>query len=145
MGGLTAGREMGIETGGTAPHSWLTEDGPQEDLLRGFGLTECDIEGYPARTRRNVIDSDGTLLVGQYQAGGSKLTHDIASQLKKPLFVLAWPLAPEQTQAPAEDFRRWLERCGIVILNVAGNRESDSPGIADFTRQFLLSALAPPK
>jgi len=137
MGGLEAARVLGIETGGTAPRGWHTESGPQETLLRSFGLTECGAEGYPARTRQNVIDSDGTLLVGPHESGGSKLTCDIARKLKKPLFLLDFP----KNQSRVEEFKAWLEVSGIVTLNVAGNRESDNPGIAEFTRSFLISAL----
>jgi hypothetical protein len=137
MGGLAAGRELGIETGGTAPRDWLTEDGPQEALLRSFDLTECKTAGYPARTRQNVMDSDGTLLVGPYRTGGSRLTRDIAVELNKPLFHLPY----EENQARVQDFKKWLEDYRIAILNVAGNRESDSPGIAEFTHRFLVNAV----
>jgi hypothetical protein len=139
IGGLLAAREIGIETGGIAPQGWLTENGPQEALLRSFGLVECEISGYPARTRQNIIVSDGTFLVGPYIKGGSKLTREIASQLHKPLFHLAFGGPVDQQQI--EEFRDWLKRHAIKTLNVAGNRESESPGIAEFTRRFLSIAL----
>jgi len=135
-GALQAARDLGIESGGVAPKGWLTEDGPQEALLSGFGLTECEEDGYPARTRHNVIDSDGTLLIGPYRTGGTRLTCEIATQLKKPLFLVSYPDSPN-----AGDFRNWLERHAIHVLNVAGNREIQSPGIAKFTRSFLVLAL----
>jgi Circularly permutated YpsA SLOG family len=137
MGGLIAARELGIESGGTAPKGWLTENGSQEKLLRGFGLKECEEEGFPARTRRNVVDSTGTLLVGRYQSGGSRLTYDVVKELKKPLFLLTFP-SPDQR---CEEFRNWLVGEEIQVLNVAGNRESQSPGIAEFTRGFLVVAI----
>ena len=40
------------------------EEGPQAQLLRGFGLRECPERGYPARTKANVLNSTGTLIVG---------------------------------------------------------------------------------
>jgi hypothetical protein len=140
MGGLEAARELGLETGGVAPRGWLTENGPQKGLLQGFGLVECDATGYASRTRRNIELSDGTLLVGPYRSGGSKLTRDVAAKMGKPLFLL--PFAGSSDETPA--FRSWLEHHGIKILNVAGNRESQSPGIAEFTRRFLLNALGGP-
>ena len=146
MGGLLAAREKGIETGGFAPHAWLTEDGPKEVLLRSFGLTECQTEGYPARTRQNIETSDGTLLVGPYRTGGSLLTYEIATDMKKPLFHVACSSPPDMHHDPQriEEFRYWLERYQIQTLNVAGNRESTTPRIAEFTRTFLLSALQGP-
>lgn len=140
MGGLIAARELGIETGGIAPRGWLTENGPQEHLLRSFGLVECEEEGFPARTRRNVANSSGTLLVGEYGTGGSRLTYDVALELTKPLFLLAFP-ADEVEPDAINQFRSWLEAQQIQVLNVAGNRESQSPGIEEFTHRFLIHGL----
>src|SRR5262245_9256610 len=93
MGALIAARELGIESGGVAPRGWLTENGPQEQFLRGFGMTECAEDGYEARTRRNAAVSDGTLLVGPHTSGGSGLTNETVRQLGKPLFLLAFEKA----------------------------------------------------
>ena len=143
MGALLAGRQLGIRTGGCAPKGWLTENGPQETLLRSFGLLECEEDGYPARTRRNVTGSDGTLLVGPHPTGGTRLTYDLAKELKKPLFILDC-VNPRQMTADRvriEDFQSWVQHDHIKVLNVAGNRESQTPGIAEFTRVFLANAL----
>ena len=137
QGGLYAARELGIPTGGVAPQDWLTEEGPQQDLLSQFGLMECSEPGYPARTRANVLASDGTLLVGKYQSGGSALTHQIAGQAGKPMFYLEFPCA---VQPRYEEFQLWLQRHRIRTLNVAGNRESQSRGIQEFTRKFIIGA-----
>jgi hypothetical protein len=138
QGGLFAGRELKLETGGIAPRGWLTENGPDETLLRSFGLKECEEEGYPARTRQNVALSDGTLLVGPYESGGSKLTHEFATQMNKPLFLLKYPPDTSDDGQCIIEFKQWLENHRIQTLNVAGNRESQSPGIGEFTRSFLL-------
>ena len=139
QGGLFAARELGVPTGGVAPQDWLTEDGPQQELLSGFGLKECAEPGYSPRTRANVLNSDGTLLVGQYQRGGSALTHQIAEHAGKPIFLLAFASRPDSSRV--EEFRFWLLRHKVHVLNVAGNRESQSPGIREFTRDFLIQAL----
>jgi len=139
QGGLYAARELDVPTGGVAPQDWLTEEGPQRELLRGFGLTECSEPGYSPRTRANVLAADGTLLVGQYQRGGSALTHQIAEQARKPLFLLEFP--SDRVEPHIEEFRFWLHRYRVHTLNVAGNRESQSRGIREFTRGFLIRAL----
>ena len=142
-GALLAARQLDIETGGFAPRGWLTENGPQEENLRRFGLIECDEPGYPPRTRANVLHSDGTLLVGNDQIGGTRLTDEIATELRKPLFRISFEVADESNTgiASLEEFRSWLDRHRIEILNVAGNRESEKPGIAEFTRAFLINAM----
>jgi hypothetical protein len=93
-GALLAARELGLETGGFAPKGWLTENGPQEGLLRTFGLIECEVRGHPARTRRNIESSDATLLIGPYGTGGSKLTYQIATEVGRPLCHLPFSTAP---------------------------------------------------
>jgi hypothetical protein len=135
-GALMAARELGIQTGGFAPRGWFTENGPQEETLRGFGLIECKESGYPSRTRANVLHSDGTLVVGIDQIGGTRLTCEIANELKKALFQITF-----ETPGSFDEFRSWLDTNHIHILNVAGNRESEAPGIAEFTRSFLINSL----
>lgn len=137
QGGLMAGRELGIPTGGIAPKGWLTEHGPEEAVLRNFGLVECGEEGYSARTRANIVDSDGTLLVGPCRDGGSALTLEFARTLDKPLFQVAYAQGNVIEPAQIKEFRDWLQRSNIHILNVAGSRESDNPGIQEFTQAFL--------
>src|ERR1051326_2362398 len=139
MGALLAAQKLDVSSGGFAPKGWLTEDGTQEKLLRGLGLIECEEDGYAARTRRNVENSDGTLLVGQHQSGGRRPTKHNSKQLNKPLFLVAFrrstDLKPDDGRI--EEFRYWLDRYKIKVLNVAGNRESEPPGIAEFTSCFL--------
>ena len=143
QGGLMAAQALGITTGGTAPKDWWTEAGCQEQLMRGFGLTECAEPGYSARTRQNVLDSDGTLIVGSDATGGTALTATVAKHANKPLFRVSFPLLPDAPalERLAGDFRSWLMQHGIRTLNVAGNRESDRPGISEFTKNFLTTAL----
>jgi Circularly permutated YpsA SLOG family len=141
IGGLSAAREIGISTGGFAPLGWMTESGPNEGLLRSFGLKECEEDGYPARTRLNVANSDGTLLVGDYRIGGTRLTYEIAQGLNKPIFLLPYSKPAPEVDTRLMQFRDWLVATSVQVLNVAGNRESEAPGIAEFARLFLVEAL----
>ena len=88
MAGLRAARDVGLPTGGWAPRGWLTEDGPQPELLRSFGLKEHQAYGYPPRTEQNVIDSDCTLLItNNRNSGGSRLTHQYCLKWKRPVLT----------------------------------------------------------
>lgn len=131
-GGLIAGGTLGIETGGTAPPGFITEKG-SDPSLRLYGLVEGkpDPKTYPKRTRRNVKDSDGTLLMGNAESPGSRLTLGCCVDLEKP-----WIMNP----IPSE-LSRWLIANSIKILNVAGNRESKTPGIQSRTVDLLCEAL----
>ena len=143
QGGLLAARALRLPSGGTAPTGWMTETGSEEPLLKGFGLIECPEPGYDARTRQNVLDADGTLLLGSYAAGGSALTVQIATDAGKPFFHVPFPTSmdAEGIDRVSADFRGWLTNHKIRTLNVAGNRESQNPGLQEFTRTFLISAL----
>ena len=145
QGGLLAGRELGIPTGGTAPKDWRTETGPEEALLRSFGLVECAEPGYDARTRQNVVDADGTLLLGNYATGGSALTMQVVRELGKPVFHVPFPVQGATADSLIAEFREWLDLHRIRILNVAGNRESQNPGLQEHTRRFMISALGSDK
>jgi Circularly permutated YpsA SLOG family len=67
---LRAARACGLETGGWAPLGWVTEDGPA-DWLAEYGLLECPEPGHPARRRRNVMDADTMILIGDRTSPGS--------------------------------------------------------------------------
>ena len=143
QGGLAGARELGIATGGTAPQGWWTENGSDRELLHSFGLTECLEPGYDARTKKNVLDADGTALFGSYATGGSALTAKIANESGKPFFHIPFPAGEgrEALAKTAADFCEWLRRFQIRVLNIAGNRESQNPGVHEFTRKFLISNL----
>lgn len=131
QGGLEAGRELGLETGGWAPYGWKTEDGPQEALLRSYGLKLCLEPGYPARTKRNIMDADLTIIFGRLDSPGSKLTHNLCIEHRKHFAVNPLP----------NMLRSLIEKHNVGILNVAGNRESKSPGLQTYVRRLLVEAL----
>ena len=125
-GGLIAGKILNIETGGTVPKDWMTENGPYPALGHSYGLKEGP-PGYPARTRLNVADSDATLLMGDISSPGSRLTSAICTDLDKPCLVNPTPAA----------LMEWLDAHDIAILNVAGNRASKNPTIEQVTFHLL--------
>ena len=49
-----------------------------------------------------------------------------------------------EAQPDPSSLSEWIETNGIRVLNVAGPRESESPGIGDRTARLLAAALAPP-
>jgi hypothetical protein len=127
---LDAARTAGLPCGGWCPRGRMAEDGPIDGA---YPLTETPDEDYAQRTEWNVRDSDGTLvLVRGRPSGGTAFTITVARRLGRPLLVL--DLADDP---PPEDARRWLEGEGIAVLNVAGPRESQRPGIGGESRGFL--------
>jgi putative molybdenum carrier protein len=128
--GLRAARAAGIPTGGFAPSGWETEDGPSP-WLADFGLVECPEPGYLARTVANVKAADLTIWFGSTESPGAKLTlRTVTSHGKTSLIIM-----PGHRASKAVEFLHRNE--WIKVINVAGNRESKSPGIGKRTERFL--------
>ena len=122
--------------GALAPKGWLVEsDDGRRDVaapwLADFGLVECPDPGYPARTRANVRDSDATLWFGSYDTPGFRTTHDAAIALNRP-FQIVYNGITKPSQVVA-----WIGEKGVKVLNVAGNRESTTPGIGERVERFM--------
>lgn len=130
--GLKAGKGLHLKTGGYAPLGWRTEKGPAPWLGTQFGLVECESGDYSVRTELNVVVSSGTIIFG-HPSPGSLLTQQLCKEYGRPCL---WLHEYQQVSSPAH-FRLWAERNHIVILNVAGNRESKSPGISAAVERFL--------
>lgn len=139
QGGLLAARDLGIPTGGYAPRGWLTESGPAADLLKPFGLEEATSPRYPHRTAKNVFASDATVLFGNSNSTGTRLTWRLCRERKHPVYVVSNPAG--MRDADIVGFRAWLSSNRVRTLNVAGNRESRNPSIGEAVRRFLCHAL----
>ena len=127
---LDAARALDLPSGGWCPRGRLAEDGPIDPA---YALVETPSADYAQRTEWNVRDSDGTLvLVPGRATGGTALTIALARRLGRPLLVLDLKRDPSPDEA-----WRWIERGGIGVLNVAGPRESQRPGIEREAQAFL--------
>jgi len=122
---LDAALEAGLPCGGFVPRGRLAEDGP---IPARYPLTECESEDYAVRTGLNVLGSDATLILYEGElSGGTLLTAGLCRRHGKPVFTLA--LGREPPEAAAERCRAFIRRARPSILNVAGPRESGSPGV----------------
>jgi hypothetical protein len=119
QGGIAAGAEHCVATGGWAPKGWKTAEGPSP-MLALFGLQEHSSDGYVPRTKQNVKDSDGTLIVASnLDSAGSSLTISTCIKLKKPHIILH----PYYSEDDREKLLTWAIDNRIGVLNVAGNRD----------------------
>ena len=123
----------GIEHGGWCPSGRRAEDGPIPSRSR---LAECDSASYERRTRLNVRDSDATLILSTGSLdGGTAKTIAFAKQAGKPCRVVDLEAAP--VERVAAEIADWLAECTPTVLNVAGPRESERPGVAARAREVL--------
>lgn len=126
-GGLDAAIWCALPYGGWVPKGRKSEDG----LIpyKYEGLKETSSADYLARTEANVVDSDATL-VFCYGAptGGSRKTLEFAKKHGRAC------LAVDLCKDSAKALQRILAFISGLpddsgVLNVAGSRESKSPGI----------------
>ncbi len=106
-------------------------------------MTETFSANYAIRTNRNVVDADGTAVFtlsgSPARNSGSELTVKLCKDHARPCLIIDLSLDPEPTRRL---FLDWLSDHRISVLNVAGSRESESPGIAAGVRNFLVGAFS---
>lgn len=128
---------LGIPHGGWCPAGRRAEDGA---IPRWYQLAETDSPDYAVRTECNVLDADATLILccGE-PTGGTELTRQMALAHGKPHLVV-------DLDAPLslDEVRRWLRSAEVKVLNVAGPRESQQPGVGRRARRFLRQLLGAP-
>lgn len=135
-GALDAAMALGIAHGGWCPGGRRAEDGP---IPERYQLRETSTAEYRERTERNVLDADATLVLHRGRLrGGTRLTRQLALRHKKPCLTV--DLGKPSDEAA---LRRWLVQNHVRTLNVAGPRESQSPGIARQTEALLRRLLTP--
>lgn len=135
---LDAALAAGVACGGWCPGGRLAEDGP---IAARYPLTEIPGAGYIERTRANVADSDGTVILhsGTLE-GGTLQTRRFCEELHKPCLVIA-----SETQAPAVAAAKiadFVSTHHIHTLNVAGPRASKQPQIYGYALAVISQLLA---
>lgn len=137
-GALEACLECHFPCGGWCPGDRSAEDGMIPDR---YPLTPLPGAGFPERTRQNVLDSGGTLilfagrLTGGELTGGTQLTWTVAQQHGKPFLLID---ASKFTPAGAsEAIGGWLRAHELKVLNVAGPRASGWPEGYDYAREVI--------
>ena len=130
--GLDAAMEAGIPIGGFCPKGRLAEDGTIPEI---YPLEELESPESHCRTEKNVIDSDGTLILNKGElTHGTRLTLDLTIQYCKPSLVV------QLDEGPIDPIQviRWIKGQYINTLNIAGPRESKcSEGIYQDAYSYL--------
>jgi hypothetical protein len=122
----------GVPHGGWCPKDRKAEDGP---IPVHYDIQETNSTDYPTRTERNVLDSDGTVIISLEAALGSRgsaLTQRLAEKHRKP-----WIHIHSGELGPGETLRGFVAMHRIQTFNVAGPRASSEPRIAQFVRSVL--------
>jgi hypothetical protein len=142
-GGQTGADRAGLDValwrrfphGGWCPKGRKAEDGP---IGGQYELKETPSANYLQRTEWNVRDTDGTVVFtfAPQITGGSMRTVEFAKKHKKPCLHIS-----RKDNQPELLIQKFIETHGIELLNIAGSRESKEPGINEWAKGVLDSAL----
>lgn len=137
-GALDAALGASFPCGGWCPAGRKAEDGPIPDR---YPLQEQPGADFLKRTRRNVVDSDGTLVISfDALTGGTLKTVRYCEHLGKPVLVVdGLRLNAEDAAGQAAEFVR---ASSIKVLNVAGPRESKHAGAKAYAEQVARRLLS---
>src|ERR1700738_218236 len=85
--GLDFAIETGLEHGGYVPGAGRQRKG---ESMTDTTWLSSSTTSYPARTRRNIEESDGTVIFSleRLLSGGTKLTWGLAKKLGKPVLYI---------------------------------------------------------
>lgn len=129
--------KFNIPHGGWITRGRRTESGPLPDV---YNLKEMATRNYPARTRQNILDSDGTVIIARGSlTGGSALTYEFARKIGK--WVCIINLLEQDIFEAALTLHDFILDPGIRVLNVAGPRESHDPDIYYDVKAILTAVL----
>jgi hypothetical protein len=123
--------------GGYCPKGRIAEDG---FISLNYPLTETSGSFYQERTRLNIKESEATLIfiADACYGKGTLFTYNLCKKMKVPFLVI------DLTQDFGYNISaccEWLKHKNFCKLNIAGNRESTSPGIYRLTSSFLSELL----
>jgi Circularly permutated YpsA SLOG family len=136
---LDAALAADFPSGGWCPADRSAEDGPIPERYPVMPLPGI---GHRRRTRQNVIDSDGTvILFYESLSGGTRLTRNLCALEKKPFIALDARRTAEPPAAAAA-ILSFLAENHIAVLNVAGPRLSGWAGGYEFALQVLSEVIA---
>lgn len=139
-----------IPHGGWCPKGRRSEDGPISEI---FDLIETPSFNYTVRTEKNVVESDGTLILYRdVITRGTGLTVNYAKRHNRPYLCVdlremseTGAISDQDNEAietAAQEILTWLADQNINVLNIAGPRESTTPHINSQSHTLLLNAFA---
>ena len=139
---------LDICRGGWCPKGRIDEVGiipiKYDELVEISGDFIDEKENYNTRTKLNIMDSDGTLVivpslpVPYHIQDGTVLTIAEVEEKGKPFIIIGLNEATEDNISKCIE---WVHEHDIRELNFAGPRESVCPGIYDSTFSFLMNLI----
>jgi len=125
IAGVKFAKEFGYEYGGLMPKKYLTEMGYRPGYNRLYNATESSSASYTVRTEENVKSSDLTIIFDFADSIGSKQTKRYCRKWNKSYVYFT----TESDISIIKELKSVFKGFPFKTINIAGNRESKSPGI----------------
>ena len=130
---LDVALELGVSCGGWCPEGRLAEDGIIDSR---YPLKELAGGDYVQRTRRNVSDSDATLIIYFDQLeGGTELTAEFCKQENKAALLI--DANAVRFSSAVDKILDFTHRHQPRYLNIAGPRASKQSDAYAYTKALL--------
>jgi hypothetical protein len=130
-----AAKQLGFRTGGWMPRGFLTEAGPRPEFSEMYGAVETESAEYQHRTEANAREANCTLWFGDPNSRGGRATLKAVERFGTGVCRIT----PGDGCRPSVTADYLWRNSWIKVLNIAGNRESHSPGIGVRVERYLLA------
>ena len=129
--------KVDIPHGGWTPKGRKTQD---SGLSERYRLREMPDSMDLDHIEKNILDSDGTLIISQGQLTGEKaLTEKMAEKLSRPYLHVELNISNDFVIA--QTVSAWISENRIEILNVAGQGLNNDPMLYDATAKIFETVL----
>lgn len=125
IAGVKFAKNNGFEYTGFMPKGFRTEKGNKPQYKELYNAVETKSSNYLVRTEKNVIASDVTLIFDFAVSSGSKKTRNICMKRNIPFAYFR----SDNSDVIVNKLKKFFEENNFKTINIAGNRESRSPGI----------------
>jgi len=134
---LDVAMKLGFPHGGWIQKGRKTQSGILPEKYR---LKELPTAGYKQRIERNVIDSDGTVIISHGEpTGGAEYSRKMTDKHHRP--CLHADLKENSTFVIASKINTWVLEHNIEVLNVTGSRVSEDSTIYKDTLDIVEGAI----
>lgn len=129
---IIAAEKNKIETGGTIPKGFRTQEGNRPEYATLYNAKECCCTFYQHRTEINVKNSDATVrIAGDWRCTGTALTGRLILKHNKPNLDISL----HDLNNKKEELINFLKQ--YETINFAGNSEKSVPGIQLVVETYL--------
>jgi hypothetical protein len=125
------------------PHSGWIQNGRKTQtgaLPEKYHLIEMSASGYKERIERNVIESDGTVIITHGDlTGGAEYSRKMAKKHHRPCLHVDLSITPAAVSS--SDINTWIIENSIEVLNVTGSRTSEDGDVYKDTADIIEGAI----